>query len=172
MKERVPRSVRRRLKLLEEEVREWKNKYLHSLAEYDNFRKRIRKESEQAIKFANEQLIFELLAVLDNFERAIDSGKNHSDFDSFYKGVEMIYRQLLDILKKEGLRPFESRGEPFDPSKHEVFSTVEKDDVPPYTVVEEIQKGYYLKDKLLRPARVVVAKEKKEVSDEGTDNRD
>ncbi len=155
-------QLKEELKKKEEEIKDSFDKYLRALAELENFKKRVAKEKEGVWAYANERVISDLLPILDNFERALDSGKNSKEFDAFYQGVELIYRQLKEALEKEGLRDFSSKGEIFDPSKHEAIAAVEWEDSPPDTVVEEVQKGYYLKDRLLRPARVMVSKAKTE----------
>lgn len=125
-------------------------------ADFDNFRKRYRKEKEDLVKFAVEELISRLLPVLDNFERALsqDAGK---DSAAFISGVEMIYRQLMQVLEQEGLQPIPTVGEIFDPQKHEAVMRVESDENPENTVVEELQRGFTLHGKVIRPAMVKVA---------------
>ncbi len=172
--------LKNRIKELEEEVKEWKNKYLYTLADYDNLRKRKKKELEEGIRYANERFLRELLTVVDNFERAMKAmpEKGGEDVEGIKKGVEMIYRQLIDFLNREGVVPFDSEGKSFDPQKHEALSVVEDDTIPPGTVVQELEKGYIYKNRILRPARVTVSVEKKEeerkevIENEGTDNRD
>ena len=126
-------------------------------AEFDNFRKRSQKEKEDMAKYASERMIVAMLPVLDNFERAVEASKTSSDFIGFAQGVEMILRQFQNVLVKEGLAPVEAVGQPFDPNIHEAVLQVEAEQ-PANTVVEELQKGYYLKDKLLRPSMVKVAR--------------
>ena len=172
--------LKNRIQELEDEVKEWKNKYLYTLADYDNLRKRKKKELEEGIRYANERFLRELLTVVDNFERAMKAmpEKGGEDVEGIKKGVEMIYRQLMDFLSREGVVPFESEGKSFDPQKHEALSVVEDDTIPPGTVVQELEKGYIYKNRILRPARVTVSVEKKEeerkevIENEGTDNRD
>ena len=159
--------LKEELKKREEEVRDYYDKYLRALAELDNYRKRVEKEREESSKYANQQIIYGLLPVLDSFERAIASGKGSKEFESLYQGVELIHRQLKAVLEKEGLKSFSSKGEAFDPSKHEAIAAVEWEDCAPDTVVEEIQPGYYLKEKLIRPAQVMVSKARREVDDNG-----
>jgi Molecular chaperone GrpE (heat shock protein) len=126
-------------------------------AEFDNYRKRTLKEKTEIIKFASERLVGELLPVLDNFERATSAAQTNSDFSSFSQGVEMILRQLQTALGKEGLKAMEAVGQPFDPNLHEAVLRVDSDEHSENTVVEELQKGYYLKDKVLRPSMVKVS---------------
>ena len=127
-------------------------------AEFDNYRKRTLKEKEELVKYASEQVVEALLPVLDNFERALESAKNKQDFASFAQGVEMIFRQMQNILAKEGLAPIDAVGRPFDPNVHEAVMQVDSEEYPENTVVAEVQKGYYLKDKVLRPSMVQVSR--------------
>ena len=103
------------------------------------------------------------MEVLDNFERALDSAKSAKDFDAFHQGVELIHQHMRELLAREGLVPVEAMGQPFDPHQHEAVLQVEDQQHPQETVVNEIQRGYMLGDKLLRPSRVVVSKAKEEV---------
>lgn len=127
-------------------------------ADFDNYRRRTRGEREELIKYASENLITKLLPVLDNFERALASAKDQSEGKNYLEGVEMIYRQLFQVLINEGLETVPSIGCPFDPNCHEAVMQVESDKSPKDTVVEELQKGYRLKGKLIRPSMVKVAK--------------
>lgn len=126
-------------------------------AEFDNYRKRTLKEKEDISKYASERLVGAILPVLDNFERAIDSAQTSLDVAAYAQGVEMIFRQLHDILAKEGLAAIEAVGQAFDPNIHEAILSVESEEYSENTVVEEVQKGYYLKDRVLRPSMVKVS---------------
>jgi molecular chaperone GrpE len=126
-------------------------------AEFDNYRKRTVKEKEDISKYAAEQLVCEILPVLDNFERAINSVQKNQDIAAYAQGVEMIFRQLYNVLIKEGLTVIEAVGQAFDPNIHEAILSVESEEYPENTVIEEVQKGYYLKDRVLRPSMVKVS---------------
>ena len=126
-------------------------------ADFDNYRKRTQKEKTELIKYASERLVVDLLPVLDNFERAVSAAKVNPDFASFSQGVEMILRQMQTALSKEGLKAMEAVGQPFDPNLHEAVLRVDSEEHLENTVVEELQKGYYLKEKVLRPCMVKVA---------------
>jgi len=159
VKKHWTQRLKEEMEKIKKERDEYKNLYLRALADHDNYKKRIEAEWKKAVEYANERLVFELLPVLDNFERALDAMKEATDVDSIKKGVEMIYKSLLEVLRKEGLEPFDSRGEKFDPRLHEAISVKETSEVEPGVVVEEFQRGYKFKNKLLRPARVSVSKE-------------
>jgi len=145
-----------------EEAKKYFDLYLRSQAEIENMKKRFQKEREEFIKFANESLIKELLSVVDNLERALlhaEEGKQTADsFEALKKGVELTLKGLKDILKKAGVEEFESVGKKFDPNLHHAIDQKEDSSVEPGTVVEELQKGYKLHGKLIRPALVVVSK--------------
>jgi len=151
-------DLKERVEKLEQEKAELINLSQRVQADFDNFRRRTRGEKEELIKYASEDLITKLLPVLDNFERALAAAKDQSEGKSYYEGVEMIYRQFYQVLSNEGLEVVESLGCPFDPNCHEAVMLVEKEDTPKDTVVEELQKGYRLKGKLIRPSMVKVAK--------------
>lgn len=126
-------------------------------ADFDNYRKRTQKEKTEIIKYASERIVSELLPVLDNFERAVSAAQVNPDFSTFSQGVEMILRQLQTALTKEGLKAIEAIGQPFDPNLHDAVLRVESEEHPENTVVDELQKGYYLKEKVLRPSMVKVS---------------
>ena len=124
-------------------------------AEFENARRRAAKEQQDFRDFATVDAIKSLLPVVDNFERALQAKSEPADFRT---GVELIYKQLQDVLTKLGVRAIASKGEPFDPHVHEAIEMVERPDVADHEVLEEWQRGYKFKDRLLRPAMVKVAK--------------
>ncbi|GIP57718.1 nucleotide exchange factor GrpE [Paenibacillus woosongensis] len=142
---------------LRAELEEQQQRLLRAQADFDNFRRRTQKEKEELGKYASAKLITELLPVIDNFERAIASGEQGTDVSSYAKGVEMIFRQLEGVLGNEGLKAMETVGEPFNPEFHQAIMQVESDEHEEGIVVEEVQKGYMLKDKVIRPAMVKVS---------------
>ena len=137
---------------------EYFDKFLRIQAEFDNYKKRLEKEKIEFIKFANSDIILEMLKILDDFERAVEAGKSKHDFDILYKGVEMIWNDLKEFLKQKGLKEIEAKGKPFDPHEHEAMMQEETDDEPEGQVVEEFQKGYKINDRVIRPAKVKVSK--------------
>lgn len=130
-------------------------------AEFENFRKRTERDREGYIKFAEESLIQQLLPVMDNLERAIHSAHNHKDFGSLKQGVIMIQKQLKEILTKAGIANIETGGKKFNPQMHEIVSEEEDNNRPEAIILEELQKGYTLAGKVIRPAMVKVSKKKK-----------
>lgn len=131
-------------------------------AEFENYKKRVDKDRQNFIRFANEDLLVQFLPVMDNFERAIAHVTETKDIKALLDGVRMVCRQMKDVLGKSGIRSFESAGKPFDPTKHQAIQTRETSDTKPNTVVEEYQRGYFLHDRLVRPALVVVAEPQKD----------
>jgi molecular chaperone GrpE len=138
---------------LRQENQELRNRYMRTLADFDNLRKRTEREKADFFRYATSAVLKELLPVLDNFDRAME----HSQDDDFHKGIELIYKQLYDVLYKHGLRPIDQTGVHFDPNIHEGVVREEDPSVPNYTVTAILQKGYFLHDRLLRPALVKVA---------------
>ncbi len=139
------------------EAEEYQQRYLRAQADFDNFRRRTLKEKEDFAKYASAKLVTELLPVLDNFERALATEQASSEAESFIKGVDMIFRQLGQVLEQEGVKPMEAVGQSFNPEFHQAVMTVDTDEYEEGVVVEELQKGYMLKDKVLRPAMVKVS---------------
>ena len=134
-------------------------------ADFDNYKKRQEKKQKEFIEFANERLINNLLSVIDNLERALDSTKNEKDTKAIKEGINNTLKEFRNILQKEGVKPMQSIGHRFDPYKHEAVMRIETDKYSEDTVTEEFRKGYYIKSKVLRPAMVKVAvltKEKKD----------
>jgi molecular chaperone GrpE len=139
---------------LRQENQELKNRYLRTLADFENLRKRTEREKTDFFRYATAAVIKDLLPVLDNFDRALE----HSEADDeFHKGVELIYKQLYDVLTKHGLRAIDEVGVHFDPNIHEAVVREEDPSVPSHSVTAVLQKGYFLHDRLLRPALVKVA---------------
>jgi len=145
-----------RISALESEVSALKDQYLRKLADYENFRKRMFREKDDAIQYANSQILSDLVGVLDDFERAIKSSELSKDFTSLHDGVGMIQKNLLGLLdSKYGLTRFDSQGAVFDPNVHEAVMSEQGECEEP-CVVEEFVKGYKLRDRVLRSAKVKV----------------
>ncbi len=143
----------------ESELAELNDKYLRLAAEFDNFRRRTLKERQDLLNYATENMIKELLPTVDNLERALGhtgEQKEGSDSENLSEGVELTYRSLLQALEKSGVSVVETEGS-FDPKVHEALRQVPSEDHEPGTILEIYQKGYLLKDRLLRPALVAVA---------------
>jgi len=146
-------------KIIEEkqaEIDDHKNRYLRLYADFDNFRKRSQKEIQEIYRYAGEQLIKDILPVIDNFERALDSLEDKES--SVYEGVELIYKQFKTVLEKHDVREIEALGKAFDPNFHDAVMTVESEELDNDTVAEVLLKGYTYNTKVIRPSMVKVAK--------------
>ena len=147
------------LEQAEQKANESYDKLLRVSADFDNYKKRTAREMQELVKYANEKLIKELLTVVDNLERAIDSASGRYDeSDPLIQGMHLTLNETIKILKRHQVKPVTSLGEPFDPSYHQAMMQEEVEDQPPNTVVKELQKGYLIHDRLLRPALVAVSK--------------
>ncbi|HEX3071829.1 MAG TPA: nucleotide exchange factor GrpE [Thermoanaerobaculia bacterium] len=133
---------------------DFRDRYLRSLADFENFRKRSEREKNDFQRYALAGMVRDLLPVLDNFDRGLEHAE---EGDEFHKGMALIYKQLFDVLQRHGLKPISESGVRFDPNIHEGVVRVEDPSVPSHTVVEVMQKGYFLHDRLIRPAMVKVA---------------
>lgn len=153
-KDTAAQEAAQKIEALEKELGSMNDKFLRTLAEYDNYRKRSVREKEQAYADSKAAVLAELLPVLDNFERA--AGNKNAAAEDYQKGVDMIFVQLTDILKKLGVESFGEKGDPFDPNIHSAVMHEENADEPENTVSDVFSKGYQLGDKILRPAVVKV----------------
>ena len=133
---------------------DYKNRYVRAVADFDNFRKRTEREKADFSRYATASVLRDILPVLDNFDRALDHAE---EGDDFHKGVLLIYKQLYAVLLKHGLKPIDESGVQFDPNIHEAVVTEPDSSVPNHTVMSILQKGYFIHDRLLRPALVKVA---------------
>ena len=134
------------------------DKTLRLAADFENTKKRLEREREISLKFAEENILKELLPGIDNIERAIDQGNETGNIESLLEGVELTRNGLVATLEKYGVKAIESTGQPFDPNIHEALAMEETDAMEPNMVLREFQKGYFYKDRLLRPTKVIVSK--------------
>jgi molecular chaperone GrpE len=160
----------KRLEKTEREKQEISDRLLRTMAEFENYKKRVVREKEDLIKYGTEKFACELLAVVDNFERALEQAKSAEEIQPVVEGIEMILKQFVDVLEKFHVTSFDSVGEPFDPQKHEAMAQQEHNEHEENTVISEFQKGYYLRDRLLRPARVIVSKNPPKNDEEGLES--
>jgi len=142
---------------LRAEAEKYKNEFLYLRAEFDNFRKHTIKERSDYLKYGSERLLVEVLNVLDNFERALDTKVTNDNINTYVKGVEMTAGELKTVLKNYGISDVATHGAPFDPNMHEAIGSEPSEDVPPGHIVRVHKKPYKLHDKLIRPGQVVVA---------------
>ncbi len=141
----------------EKQVEYYKDLLLRKVAEFDNFKKRAENESGALLKFARIDIIQSLLPVIDDFERSLKLSKDRRESEAFAKGVELIYQKLMKFLEVQGVKEIESLGKEFDVHFHDALLQVPRDDVPPHVVIEVVEKGYSLEDRILRHAKVVVS---------------
>lgn len=155
----IERSEYEKLCAEAKELNEVKDAFLRKAADLDNVRKRLAREKEEFVKFANERLMKDLLPVIDNLERALlaAGGAEGDNSHPIVSGVDLVKKQFINYLKDHGLTKIDAVGKPFDPSLHEAISKRESKDYPDQTVLEEIEGGYLLNGRLLRPAKVIIS---------------
>ncbi|MBW1790944.1 MAG: nucleotide exchange factor GrpE [Deltaproteobacteria bacterium] len=147
------------------ELEETRDKLLRLAAEFENFKKRMERERGLALKYAEESIIKELLPAIDNLERALEQGKETHNAEDLLAGVELTHKGLLTTLEKFEVASMDCVGAPFDPNHHEALAMEETDEMDPNSVLKEFQKGYTYKDRLIRPAKVVVSKKAEETKE-------
>jgi molecular chaperone GrpE len=150
-------TIARRLEELQKTADQCRDQLLRKAAEFENYKRRSESDFANLIRNANEALVASLLPVLDDMIRSLKAASGNTDPATFQRGVEMIYAKLLKTLENQGLAAFESVGKPFDVGYHDALLQVPRNDVPPHTVVEEIERGYKFNDRVLRHARVIVS---------------
>lgn len=153
-----------RITELEARIEQYKDQLLRKAAEFDNYKKRTESDSLDRIRFATEALLLKLLPVIDDFDRFRKMSAQSADAEALRKGAELIHQKLMKIAGAEGLAPYDAVGTPFDPALHDALLQIPARGVEPHTVMEEVEKGYKLHDKVLRHAKVIVAA----AIDEGT----
>ena len=142
---------------LRKQVDQYKDMLLRKAAEFDNYKRRIENETANIVRFATESLIDDLLPVLDDFERSLKHSKESKESDALIKGVELIYLKLVKVLEGRGVKAFETVGKEFSVDYHDALMQMPRTDLPPHMVVEEVEKGYMLNEKVIRHAKVVVS---------------
>ncbi len=155
-----------RLESVEQEAKEAHDRFLRVSAEFENYKKRSAREMDEFRKFANESLLREMLTVVDNLERALNSSNNDNQANSHIaEGVDMTLKEILKVFEKFNVKPIEALGKPFDPNFHQAAMREETNEHPENTVLNELEKGYMIHDRLLRPAMVVVSMPKVNTKD-------
>ncbi len=145
------------LKEQQQENESLKNRLLRVQADYDNFKRRTKDEKEQERKYRSQKLVEDLLPVMDNFERALETEEINDSEQSLKQGMDMVYKQLKEALEKEGVEVIEALNQPFDPNVHQAVMQVDSDELESNTVAEVLQKGYTLNGRVVRPAMVKVS---------------
>ncbi len=149
-------AVEEQLKALEEEVNTWKTDYYKVFADMENLKRRLQNEHANTMKFMMQSFIEQLLPVVDNFERSLTIENPSEEIKNFLKGYEMIYNQLMQVLQSQGVEVIKTEGEEFDPNFHQAVMTVKDDNFKSNMIVEELQRGYKLKDRVIRASLVKV----------------
>jgi len=167
------KELEAKLEAKEKEAVETYDRLLRASAEFDNYKKRSSREMEDFRKFANQSLIKEMLSVVDNLELAMNSTNGNKAIDKdLLQGLEMTHKEILKVFEKFNVKPIDAKGQPFDPTFHEAVMQEETNDSPKNTVINELQRGYMIHDRLLRPSMVVVAKPKENKDSENSDRND
>lgn len=161
------KQLEQKLEERNKEYNDLRDRHLRIAADFDNYRKRVSKEKADIIAYGNEELVKALLNVLDNLERALEHSGSSEQDGPIVEGVKLVYKHFLSCLERFGVHPIDAeKGQEFDPRYHQAIERVETKDLTPGIILSEMLKGYTLKDRLLRPALVVVSKEQKEASAE------
>ncbi len=151
-------------------LEEANNKYVRLYADFENYKKISARNKEDLLKYANEELISDILTVIDHLELALQHASGDETSSSLAEGVELTLKELMNVLEKQGLKVIESLGKPFDPAMHHAMSQIESEDADENTVVKEFRKGYMLKDRVIRASMVGVAARQTQSESTGTDN--
>ena len=151
-------GLRAELEAAREEARRNYDQMLREAAETENYKKRVAREKQDAIRYANEALVRDLLPVIDDLERAVEHARDEGDAGALRDGIELVLKGCLEALQKHGVTRVTAKGQPFDPEKHEAYAHIETDEYEANMVMDEVRHGYYLADRLLRASLVSVAK--------------
>jgi molecular chaperone GrpE len=143
---------------METELNKYKDAALRAAADLDNYRKRVSRERDESIKYANAAFLERLIPVLDNFELGLQAARNAPEAAPIVDGLSMVFKQLQDFLANSGVETIDATGQTFDPNLHEALAQEESHDIPEGKVIRQVRRGYRLRDRLLRPANVVVSK--------------
>ena len=152
LKESVPE-----LEDAKKQIEYYKDLWLRKAAEFENFKRRTENETASMFKYANEAILEELLPIMDDFERSLKHSRESAEDDPLLKGIELIYQKFAKVLEGRGVKAFPTEGKEFSVDFHDAMMQVPRADIPPHTVIQEVEKGYMLNDKVLRHAKVVVS---------------
>lgn len=157
---------------LKQQVDAGNNRYVRLMAEFDNFKKRISRDYEKLVDSANEKLMVDMVEVRENFERALKSGASGADGNALLDGMKLIFSKFDTVLNKNGLEPFGAEGEPFDPQAHDALMKTAKDGIPEDHIAEIYERGYKLKGKVIKHAKVIVSSGAPETKDSEKNDQD
>ncbi|HSD63028.1 MAG TPA: nucleotide exchange factor GrpE [Ignavibacteriaceae bacterium] len=159
-----------RIVQLEKEAAELKDRLLRKAAEFENYKRRNENDQLNLLKYAAESLILKLLPIVDDFERSLDHIESSNDIESLKQGIKLIYDKFMKVLDEQGVKKIESVGQPFNVDYHEALMQRKSDEVPPHTVLDEVEKGYIYKDRVIRHAKVIVSEDTGEHTAEPEDS--
>lgn len=152
-------ELEQKIESLEKQIEEYKDKLLRKAAEFENYKRRSENEQLNLINYSGENLIIKLLPVIDDFERSLQHMENVKDVESIKNGIKLVYDKLLKILEDQGVKKIEAIGKPFDVDFHEALMQKKDDNVPAHTVLDELEKGYIYKDRVIRHTKVIVSED-------------
>jgi molecular chaperone GrpE len=160
--EKLLESAESKIAELETQVKEWQDKFLRKAAEFENYKRRSENDQFNLLNYAAESFIIKLLPVIDDFERSLQHIDDNNYLEAVRKGIKLVYEKLLKVLDDQGVKKMQVEGQPFNVEYHDALMQRKDDSVPPHTVLEEIEKGYLYKDKVIRHAKVIVSEETNE----------
>ncbi len=168
----VKENLEEKLRITEKELETYKDRLLRKAAEFENYKRRTENDQLNLFKYAGETFISKLLPVIDDFERSLIHIKDAKDIDSIKDGIQLVYDKLMKMLDDQGVKPIESIGKPFDVHYHEAIMQKKADNVEPHTVIEEFEKGYIYKDRVIRHTKVAVSEDNQTEQSDLSDQTD
>lgn len=166
-------NLEQKIASLEKEVDDYKDRILRKAAEFENYKRRVENDQLNLLKYAAESLIIKILPVIDDFERSFVHIKEAKDVESIQEGIKLVYEKLMKILADQGVKPIEAVGKSFDVHYHEAIMQRKADDVEPNTVIDEFEKGYMYKDRVIRHSKVAVSEDShEEISDSAEQSKE
>ena len=165
-------ALEEKLKSAELELENYKDRLLRKAAEFENYKRRVENDQFNLLKYAAESLIIKLLPVIDDFERSLIHIKDAKDVDSIKDGIKLVYDKLMKMLEDQGVKPIDAVGKPFDVHYHEAIMQRKVENAEPHTIVDEFEKGYMYKDRVIRHTKVAVSEDKQEEVSNSTEQSD
>ena len=165
-------ALEEKLKSAEQELESYKDRLLRKAAEFENYKRRVENDQFNLLKYAAESLIIKLLPIIDDFERSLIHIKDAKDVDSIKDGIKLVYDKLMKMLEDRGVKSIDAVGKPFDVHYHEAIMQRKADDVEPHTVIDEFEKGYLYKDRVIRHTKVAVSEDNREEISDSSEQTD
>jgi molecular chaperone GrpE len=164
-------QAKTKIEQLDREATEYKDKLLRKAAEFENYKRRTENDQLNLLKYAAESFIIKLLPIVDDFERSLQHIDNTKDLDSIKQGIKLVYEKLIKVLDEQGVKKIESIGKPFDVHFHEAIMQKKADSIEPHTVLDEVEKGYIYKDRVIRHTKVIVSADNSEQAQDNFDSK-